>query len=100
MTVLLPLPQCAMAKKVRLDQLLVQRGVVESRSKAQALILAGAVRVGGAPGSKAGDMVAPDAAVEVIENLPYVSRGGYKLAHALDTFWLSPEGLVALYVGA
>jgi 23S rRNA (cytidine1920-2'-O)/16S rRNA (cytidine1409-2'-O)-methyltransferase len=89
-----------MAKKVRLDHLLVQRGLVESRSKAQALILAGAVRVGGAPSSKAGDMVAPDTQVEVTENLPYVSRGGYKLAHALDTFGLSPEGLVALDAGA
>lgn len=89
-----------MAKKVRLDQLLVQRGLAESRSKAQALILAGAVRVGDTPASKAGDMVDPEAAVEITENLPYVSRGGYKLAHALDVFGLSPEGLVALDAGA
>ncbi len=95
-----PLLLFTMAKKVRLDQLLVQRGLVESRSKAQALILAGAVRVGGTPSSKAGDMIAPDTTVEITENLPYVSRGGYKLAHALDAFGLSPEGLVALDTGA
>jgi 23S rRNA (cytidine1920-2'-O)/16S rRNA (cytidine1409-2'-O)-methyltransferase len=89
-----------MAKKTRLDQLLVQRGLAETRSKAQALILAGAVRVAGVLGAKAGDLVSEDAQVEVAAALPYASRGGYKLAHALDTFGLSPAGLVALDVGA
>lgn len=87
-------------KKVRLDQLLVQRGLAETRSKAQALILAGAVRVGNAPGDKPGEMVAPDAALQVVERLPYASRGGFKLAHALDAFQLSPTGLAAIDVGA
>ena len=90
-----------MAKhKIRLDQLLVQRGLAETRSKAQALILAGSVRVGGAPHTKAGALVADDAEVELAESLPYASRGGYKLAHALEAFALSPAGLRALDVGA
>ncbi len=90
-----------MAKqKTRLDQLLVQRGLAETRSKAQALILAGSVRVGGAPHTKAGALVADDAEVELAESLPYASRGGYKLAHALEAFALSPAGLRALDVGA
>lgn len=89
-----------MAKKTRLDQLLVQRGLAETRSKAQALIMAGSVRVGGHPRSKPGDLVLPDADVTVAEALPYVSRGGYKLAHALDCFALDPTTLTALDVGA
>ncbi|MEM8530429.1 MAG: TlyA family RNA methyltransferase [Chloroflexota bacterium] len=89
-----------MAKKTRLDQLLVQRGLAETRSKAQALIMAGSVRVGGHPRSKPGDMVLPDADVTVAEALPYVSRGGYKLAHALDSFPLDPTALTALDIGA
>jgi 23S rRNA (cytidine1920-2'-O)/16S rRNA (cytidine1409-2'-O)-methyltransferase len=89
-----------MAKKIRLDQLLVQRGLAETRSKAQALIMAGAVRVAGAVGAKAGELVREDVDVEVEAALPYASRGGYKLAHALDTFGLLPAGLVAVDVGA
>ncbi|GAB4210094.1 MAG: hypothetical protein OHK0022_42460 [Roseiflexaceae bacterium] len=89
-----------MSKKIRLDQLLVQRGMAENRSKAQALILAGAVRVAGQPRQKPGDQVPPDAEVELRESLPYASRGGYKLAHALDAFALDPAGLVALDAGA
>src|SRR4051812_4551874 len=90
-----------MAKhKVRLDQLLVQRGLAETRGKAQALILAGAVRVAGAPRTKAGEQIAEDAVVELIDALPYASRGGYKLAHALDSFALDPAGLIALDAGA
>src|SRR6476661_4028951 len=90
-----------MAKhKVRLDQLLVQRGLAETRGKAQALILAGAARVAGTQRTKAGEQIAADAAVELIESLPYASRGGYKLAHALDSFALDPAGLIALDAGA
>src|SRR5829696_6352270 len=90
-----------MAKsKVRLDQLLVQRGLAETRGKAQALILAGSVRVAGAQRTKAGEQIAEDAAVELIAALPYASRGGYKLAHALDSFALDPTGLIALDAGA
>lgn len=89
-----------MSKKVRLDQVLVQRGLAESRSKAQALVLAGAVRVDGVRRDKPGELVRADADVQVTESLPYASRGGFKLAHALDTFGLSPAGLVAVDVGA
>jgi 23S rRNA (cytidine1920-2'-O)/16S rRNA (cytidine1409-2'-O)-methyltransferase len=89
-----------MAKKIRLDQLLVQRGLAETLNKAQALILAGAVRVGSAPDARAGNMVSLDAEVVVAAALPYASRGGYKLAHALDSFGLAPAGLVAVDVGA
>ncbi len=87
-------------RKIRLDQLLVQRGLAETRSKAQALILAGSVRLAGAPHTKAGELVADDAEPELAEALPYASRGGYKLAHALDAFGLAPAGLVALDAGA
>ncbi len=87
-------------KKARLDQLMVQRGLAESRAKAQALIMSGVVQVGGIKRDKAGDMVAPDANITVTEAMPYVSRGGYKLAHALDVFGLDPAGLVALDAGA
>ena len=87
-------------KKVRLDQLLVQRGLAESRTKAQALIMSGAVRIGETTHTKAGELVAPEALVEVAAAMPYVSRGGYKLAHALDAFGLSPAGLTALDAGA
>lgn len=89
-----------MTKKVRLDQLLVQRGLAETRTKAQALIMAGAVRVAGTTQPKSGDMLLPDAEVELVGSLPYASRGGYKLAHALDAFGLSPAGLLALDAGA
>jgi 23S rRNA (cytidine1920-2'-O)/16S rRNA (cytidine1409-2'-O)-methyltransferase len=87
-------------RKVRLDQLLVQRGLAETRAKAQALILAGSVRVAGSPRTKAGELVAAEAEIEVAAALPYASRGGYKLAHALDSFGLDPAGLVALDAGA
>lgn len=86
--------------KVRLDALLVERGLAETRNKAQALLLAGSVRVNGQPASKPGTMVDPAVAIELTATLPYASRGGYKLAHALDQFALDPHGLVALDAGA
>lgn len=86
--------------KTRLDQLLVARGLAESRTRAQALILAGAVRVNGTPHTKPGTAIDEQSAISVDEPLPYVSRGGYKLAHALDTFALDPAGQVVLDVGA
>jgi 23S rRNA (cytidine1920-2'-O)/16S rRNA (cytidine1409-2'-O)-methyltransferase len=90
--------------RVRLDQLLVERGLVESRSRAQALILGGKVRVGEGDAArfdrKSGDLVAPDTTVAVTETAPYVSRGGTKLAAALDAFAIDPTGLVGLDVGA
>jgi 23S rRNA (cytidine1920-2'-O)/16S rRNA (cytidine1409-2'-O)-methyltransferase len=86
--------------KVRLDNLLVARGLAETRTKAQALVMAGSVRVAGRPASKPGSMVDEEAELAVTAALPYASRGGYKLAHALDAFGLSPEGLAALDAGA
>jgi 23S rRNA (cytidine1920-2'-O)/16S rRNA (cytidine1409-2'-O)-methyltransferase len=86
--------------KIRLDQLMVERGLAESRSRAQALIAAGDVRVNGQVQTRPAVPVADDTLVEVAEPLPYVSRGGYKLAHALDVFGLRPDGLDALDAGA
>jgi 23S rRNA (cytidine1920-2'-O)/16S rRNA (cytidine1409-2'-O)-methyltransferase len=86
--------------KVRLDTLLVERGLAETRTKAQALLLAGSVRVNGLPAGKPGTLVDASVALEVTAALPYASRGGYKLAHALDSFGLDPHGLTALDVGA
>lgn len=87
--------------KARLDALLVQRGLVESRQKARALIMAGQVDVDGHGAAKAGTMVAIDADVRVIgPEHPWVSRGGIKLAHALDTFGITATGEVAFDVGA
>ncbi len=86
--------------KVRLDQILVSRGLAESRARAQALVLAGQVRVNGATQTKPGTPIDEASDVTVAAALPYVSRGGYKLAHALDSFALSPAGLIALDVGA
>jgi 23S rRNA (cytidine1920-2'-O)/16S rRNA (cytidine1409-2'-O)-methyltransferase len=87
--------------KTRLDQLLVARGLAKSRAQAQALILAGRVRVEGLALPKAGVLVADEAIVTLKEPpSPFVSRGGDKLAGALDHFQVSPEGKVALDVGA
>lgn len=84
----------------RLDLLLVKRGLAESRAKAQALLMAGVVRVAGQVQTKPGTMVHDHSDIAVDQPLPYVSRGGYKLAHALDAFALNPNGLVALDIGA
>jgi len=89
-----------MAGRSRLDVLLVQRGLAESREKAQAIIMAGSVVVGERPALKAGTLVAPDADVRVLAGPQYVSRGGEKLAHALDVFALDVAGLTAVDVGA
>jgi 23S rRNA (cytidine1920-2'-O)/16S rRNA (cytidine1409-2'-O)-methyltransferase len=87
--------------RIRADQLLVDRGLVESRTRAQALILAGKVFSGERRIAKAGDALAPEATLEVRgQDHPWVSRGGLKLAHALDRFALSPQGRVCLDVGA
>jgi 23S rRNA (cytidine1920-2'-O)/16S rRNA (cytidine1409-2'-O)-methyltransferase len=92
------------ASRQRLDQLLVERGLAESRTKAQALILAGKVRVGEGDAArsdlKAGDLLPADASVAIAEREPYVSRGGHKLAAALDAFEIDPADLVCLDVGA
>jgi 23S rRNA (cytidine1920-2'-O)/16S rRNA (cytidine1409-2'-O)-methyltransferase len=87
--------------KTRADQLLVQRGLVESRARAQALILAGKVFSGERRVGKAGDPMAIDAPLEVRgQDHPWVSRGGLKLAHGLAHFGFSPAELVALDIGA
>jgi len=86
--------------KTRLDRLLVDRGLVESREKAQALIMAGEVLVGGRKAAKAGQGVERDCALEVLARPPYVSRGGYKLAAALRHFAIHPAGQVCLDIGS
>ncbi|HSL33692.1 MAG TPA: TlyA family RNA methyltransferase [Candidatus Limnocylindrales bacterium] len=92
------------ATRTRLDQLVVERGLAESRAKAQALILAGRVRVGEGDAArldrKAGDLVDAATPVAVAEREPYVSRGGHKLAAALDAFGIDPTDCVCLDVGA
>lgn len=88
-------------KKERLDKLLVERGLVQSRERARALILAGKVLVNDAPVDKAGTQVPADGEVRLKgADIPYVSRGGLKLEKALDAFACHPEGLVAIDVGA
>ena len=90
-----------MKKGLRLDMLLVDRGLAGSRERARALILAGNVRVDGQPATKAGTPVAADADVTVaLPDHPYVGRGGLKLAHALDVFAIAVEGRVGLDIGA
>ena len=90
-----------MSKSVRLDTLLVERGLAASRERARALILAGQVRVDGHPATKAGTAVPPTASVTLAEpDHPYVSRGGLKLAHALEAFGLDVQGRLALDIGA
>ena len=87
--------------KVRADQLLVDRGLAESRARAQALILAGLVFLGDRKIDKAGQQVAEDAALEVKgRDHPWVSRGGIKLAHAIEHFALDVSGMVAIDVGS
>jgi len=87
--------------KLRLDRLLVDRGLAESRERAQVLILAGRVLVNGQKREKAGMLVAEDAVLRIIgESLPFVSRGGLKLEAALKEFRITVEDKVALDVGA
>jgi 23S rRNA (cytidine1920-2'-O)/16S rRNA (cytidine1409-2'-O)-methyltransferase len=87
--------------KLRADQLLVSRGLAESRTRAQALIMAGAVFSGERKISKAGDMLAEDAGLEVRgKDHPWVSRGGLKLDHGLAHFVFDVVGAVALDVGS
>jgi len=90
-----------LAAKRRADQLLVELGLAESRTKAQALILAGLVSCGERRIDKPGDQLAPDAELALkARDHPWVSRGGVKLAHALDHFRITVEGSVALDIGA
>jgi 23S rRNA (cytidine1920-2'-O)/16S rRNA (cytidine1409-2'-O)-methyltransferase len=86
--------------KHRLDRALVDRGLAPSREKAQAMILAGDVRVDGGVERRASANVAPEAAIEIAQPPRFVGRGGDKLDHALDAFGVEVRGLVALDVGA
>lgn len=87
--------------KQRLDQLLVDRGLVESRTRAQALIMAGLVYVDGTKVDKAGTKIAEDKPVELRgQDHPWVSRGGLKLAKGLEAFAIDPTGWTCLDVGA
>ncbi len=90
-----------MPGKIRLDQLLVARGLAESRTRAQALVMAGIVYSGETKLLKPGAQLAEGAAIEVRgRDHPWVSRGGIKLAHALDAFALDPAGAVAMDIGS
>ena len=90
--------------KQRVDELLVERGLADTRSKAQALVMAGKVRIGEGDGArrdvKPGDRIPTDTRISIDEPEPYVGRGGYKLAAALDAFGIDPAHKVALDVGA
>jgi 23S rRNA (cytidine1920-2'-O)/16S rRNA (cytidine1409-2'-O)-methyltransferase len=87
--------------KQRIDQLLVTRGLAESRARAQALVMAGLVFVNTRKIDKSGQQVAEDAEITVKgRDHPWVSRGGVKLAHALDHFELDPTGGVAMDIGS
>ena len=94
----------ATSRRTRLDLLLVERGLAESRTRAQALVMAGQVRVGDGDAArtdlKAGDLVANDAPVTVAAGQRWVSRGAHKLLAALDAFGIEVEGKVAADVGA
>ena len=86
--------------KTRLDRLLVERGLAESREKAQALIMAGEVRLNGQKATKPGHSVEDDCTLEVLSRPPYVSRGGFKLAGALEHFGLDVTGKICLDIGS
>jgi len=86
--------------KTRLDRLLVDRGLVESREKAQALIMAGEVLLNGQKASKPGQPVDADAKLEVLARPPYVSRGGFKLAGALQHFAIDVAGKTCVDIGS
>ncbi len=86
--------------KQRIDTLLVDRGLAESRTKAQALIMAGEVSVAGQPVTKPGTLIPDDAEIVLKQPPPFVSRGGLKLDHALHEFQLDVSGKVAADIGA
>jgi len=97
---LAPDPESGLIKR-RADQLLVDRGLAESRQRAQALILAGLVYAGERRIDKAGEALGEDTKIDLRgRDHPWVSRGGIKLAHALDKFAIDVTGLVALDIGA
>jgi 23S rRNA (cytidine1920-2'-O)/16S rRNA (cytidine1409-2'-O)-methyltransferase len=94
-------PRPPKAQKRRVDQLLVERGLAESRARAQALVMAGLVFAGETKIAKPGQQLAEDIALDVRgRDHPWVSRGGIKLAHAIDHFGLDPAGAVAMDIGS
>jgi 23S rRNA (cytidine1920-2'-O)/16S rRNA (cytidine1409-2'-O)-methyltransferase len=86
--------------KARLDQLVVDRGLADSRTKAQALILAGQVLINGQKAAKAGQAVDPDSRIEVLAPPRFVSRGGVKLEAALEHFAISVQDKICLDIGS
>ena len=86
--------------KTRLDRLIVERGLTESREKAQALVMAGEVLVNGQKAAKPGQAVAGDSRIEILARPPYVSRGGLKLAGALGHFAIDVAGQTCLDIGS
>lgn len=88
------------AARSRIDALLVERGFVQSRQQAQAILLAGDIRVDGATITRPGALVASGAAIEVLQRPRFVSRGGDKLAHALRVFDIDPTGMTCIDLGA
>ena len=88
------------AKKLRIDTLLVERGLVESRAQAQRLVMAGQVRADGQVVAKPASMVAVDASLEIVQGPRYVSRGGQKLEAALEAFQVQVGGRTCADVGA
>lgn len=86
--------------KTRLDRLLVERGLAASREKAQALIMAGEVLFNGQKAGKPGQAVDAEGSIEVLAKLPYVGRGGFKLASAVERFGIRVEGRVCLDIGS
>ncbi len=97
-----PLARCGMAtKKIRLDQIIVDRGLADSKTRAQALVMAGHVFIGEAKAQKPGQQIAEDADISVRgSDHPWVSRGGIKLAHALEAFAIDVTDYVAIDVGS
>jgi 23S rRNA (cytidine1920-2'-O)/16S rRNA (cytidine1409-2'-O)-methyltransferase len=89
-----------MKTKERADKLLVGRGLAETREKAQALILAGLVQSEGRPVRKAGELLSPEAPLDLKSRLPFVGRGGLKLEEALDRFGVDVAGVVAADIGS
>lgn len=94
------MPESSLPEKDRADRVLVARGLFESRAAAQAAIAAGRVKVDGQTVRKASESISRDAQIEAEAAHPYVSRGGLKLAHALDTFGINVTGKTCLDLGA
>jgi 23S rRNA (cytidine1920-2'-O)/16S rRNA (cytidine1409-2'-O)-methyltransferase len=87
-------------KKERLDRVMVERGLAATREKAQALVMAGLVSSGGARLDKPGRLILPDLPLDLEKPLPFVGRGGLKLAEALDAFGVDPAGAVCADIGS